>query len=85
MDPDLVPDPDPDIFVINLQDANEKLIKKTKKTMFFCLLLFEGTFTSFIHSFTFPSFSKRSHKTVGIKVFLLFLLDDRRIRIRTSD
>jgi hypothetical protein len=33
--------------------------------------------------------SKRSHKTVGIKVVLLFLLDDRRIRIQiqihTSD
>jgi hypothetical protein len=37
MGPD--PDPDPAIFVINLQDANKKLIKKK----FFCLLLFEGT------------------------------------------
>jgi hypothetical protein len=35
------PDPDPAIFVIDLQDAN----KSYKK--FFCLLLFEGTFTSF--------------------------------------
>jgi hypothetical protein len=26
--------------------------------------------------------SKRSHKTIEIKVFLLFLLDDRRLRIR---
>jgi hypothetical protein len=33
--------PDPAIFVIDLQDDNKKLIKK------FCLLLFEGTFTSF--------------------------------------
>jgi hypothetical protein len=32
------PDPDPAIFVIDLQDANKKLFKK-----FFCLLLFEGT------------------------------------------
>jgi hypothetical protein len=52
---------------------------------FFCLLLFEGTFTSFFKD----KKSKRSHKIVGIKVFLLFLLDDRRIwirlRIRTSD
>jgi len=51
-------DPDPAIFVIDLHDANKKLILKKK---FFVLLLFEGTFTSF---------SKRSHKTVGIKVFL---------------
>jgi hypothetical protein len=40
MDPDT--DPDPAIFVIDLQDANKKLTKKI-----FCLLLFEGTFTSF--------------------------------------
>jgi hypothetical protein len=67
------PDPDPDIFVINLQDANKKLI--FSKT-FFCLLLFEGTFTSF-----FKDKSKRSHKTLGIsRCFLLFLLDDGTIR-----
>jgi hypothetical protein len=35
-------DLDPAIFVIDLQDANKKRIKKK-----FCLLLFEGTFTSF--------------------------------------
>jgi hypothetical protein len=34
-------DPDPAIFVIDLQDANEN------KFFFFCLLLFKGTFTSF--------------------------------------
>jgi hypothetical protein len=34
-------DPDPAIFVIDLQDANQKLFFKS----FFCLLLFEGTFT----------------------------------------
>jgi hypothetical protein len=37
----------------------------------------------------FHNFSKiknhKSHKTVGIKVFLTILLDDRRIRIRNSD
>jgi hypothetical protein len=58
-------DPDPDIFIIDLQDANKKQIKKS-----FC------TFTSFFKD----KKSKRSKKTVGIKVFLLFLLDDRRIR-----
>jgi hypothetical protein len=53
MDPES--DPDPAIFVIDLQGAK-----------FFCLLLFEGTFTSFF----IDKKSKRSHKTVGIKVFL---------------
>jgi hypothetical protein len=43
MDPDA--DPDPAIFVIDLQDANTKLILKTK---FYCLLLFESTFLSFL-------------------------------------
>ncbi len=48
---------------------------------FFRLFLFEGTFTSFF----FDKKSKRSHKTVGIKFFsLLFLLDDRRIRIQEA-
>jgi hypothetical protein len=37
-------DPDPAVFVIDLQDANKKLILKKK---FFYLLLFEGTFYSF--------------------------------------
>jgi hypothetical protein len=56
------PDSDPAVFVIDLQDANKKQIL-TKK--FFCLLLFEGTFTSFFKD----EKSKRSHQTVGIKVF----------------
>jgi hypothetical protein len=34
-------DPDPVIFVIDLQDASKK------KYNFFCWLLFEGTFTLF--------------------------------------
>jgi hypothetical protein len=38
------PDPDPAFFVIDLQDANKKLGFPPE---FFCLLLFEGTFTSF--------------------------------------
>jgi hypothetical protein len=41
MDPDW--DPDPAIFVIDLQYANKKLILKKVS----CLLAFEGTFTSF--------------------------------------
>jgi hypothetical protein len=43
MDPDA--DPDLAIFVIVLQDANKKL---NFLRQFFCLLLFEGTFTSFL-------------------------------------
>jgi hypothetical protein len=56
-------DPDLAIFVLDLQDANKKLIFQKK---FFCLLLFEGTLTSFFKD----KKSKGSHKTVGIKVFL---------------
>ncbi len=47
---------DPAIFVIDLQDANKNQFKKK----FFCLLLFNGTFTSFFKD----KKSKRSHKTV---------------------
>jgi hypothetical protein len=60
-DPDV--DPDPDIFIVDLQEANKKLIFLIQ---FFCLLLFKGTFTSFYKDRK----SKRSNKTVGIKVFL---------------
>jgi hypothetical protein len=79
------PDPDPTTLIIDLQGADKKTNLFKKKL--FCLLLFEGTFTSFL----IDKKSKRSHKTVGIKVFLifLFLLNDRRIRIlsriHTSD
>jgi hypothetical protein len=55
--------------------------KKLFKKRFFCILHFEGTFTSFSKG----QKSKRSHKTVEIKVFLLFLLNDRRIRIRIQE
>jgi hypothetical protein len=42
-DPDLDADPDPASFVIDLQDAKKKIF-----FLFFCLLLFESTFTSFL-------------------------------------
>ncbi len=62
MDP---PDPDTFIFIIDLKDV--------KKNNFFlkfsCILLSEGTFTSFFKD----TKSKRSHKTVEIKVFLTIL------------
>jgi hypothetical protein len=76
MDPDA--DPDPSIFIIDLQDANKKLIKKKK---FFCILLFAGTLTSFFKD----KQPKISHKTVINKVFLQVLLIDRRIRTHNSD
>jgi hypothetical protein len=56
-------DLEPAIFVIDLQDGNKKLIFLKKLV---CFLLFEGAFTSFLKD----KESKRSHKTVGIKVFL---------------
>ncbi len=53
---DPYPDPDPAIFVIDLQDANKKLICFF---LSFCILFFEGTYG------TFKSFSKiKSHKEV---------------------
>jgi hypothetical protein len=55
------PYPDPAIFGIDLQNAKKNKLKKK----FFCLLLFEGTFTSFSKI----KKSKRSHKTVIIKGF----------------
>jgi hypothetical protein len=61
LDPDA--DPDPAIFIIDRQDANKKLVFLIQ---FFCILLFAGTFTSFFKD----KKSKRSHKTVEIKVFL---------------
>jgi hypothetical protein len=56
------PDPNPAIFVIDLQEANKKLFFKKN----FLLITFEGTFTSFFKD----KKSKRSHKAAGIKVFL---------------
>jgi hypothetical protein len=60
MDPDA--DPDPSVFIIDLQDAQQKTNLKKK---FFCILFFEGTLTSFFNG----KKSKGSHKTVQIKVF----------------
>ncbi len=59
-------DPDPAILFIDLQDANKKLIK----IFFFCILLFEGTVTSFFKD----KKPKGRHKTVEIKVFLTMCL-----------
>jgi hypothetical protein len=65
------PDPDPAIFVIDLQDANKKLI------LVFLLITFFAKIKS----------PKEVTKQKESRFFLLFLLDDGRIRIRihTSD
>jgi hypothetical protein len=59
------PDSDPAIFVIDLQDTNEKKFL----FLFYCLLLFKGTYTSFFKN----KKPKRSHKAAGIKGFLTFM------------
>jgi hypothetical protein len=58
-------DPDPSIFIIDLQDANKK--QTFLKSFLHSTSTFEGTFTSFFKD----KKSKRSHKTVEIKVFLI--------------
>jgi hypothetical protein len=57
-------DPVPAIFIIDLQDANNKLI--LKKVFLHIILYFEVTFPTLFKD----KKSKRSHKTVKIKVFL---------------
>jgi hypothetical protein len=56
------PEQDPAVFIFDFQDDDKNFLKQ-----FFCILLFEGAFTSFFKD----KKSKRSHKTVGIKVFFL--------------
>jgi hypothetical protein len=42
--------------------------KQNFSVMFFCLLIFEDTFSAFFNG----KMSKRSHKTVGIKAFFYY-------------
>jgi hypothetical protein len=60
MDPDA--DPDPAIFIIDLQDANKKLIKKSFSAYYFLKV--------HLHHFSKIKSQKRSHETVEMKVFL---------------
>jgi hypothetical protein len=60
MDPDA--DPDPAIFVIDLQDANKKLI--------FLIKFFAYYFLKVLYIVFKDKKSKRSHNAVGIKGFL---------------
>ncbi len=64
-------------FFSDHQIANNKLWS------FFSFFFFEGTVH--LHHFSKIKSHKGNHKTVGSRFFLLFLLDDRRIRICTSD
>jgi hypothetical protein len=73
MDPDA--DPDPAIFVIDLQNPNKKQILKKSFSAYYFLNV-----PVHLHRFT-QIKSPTSHKTVGIKFFRTILLDDRRIRI----
>jgi hypothetical protein len=62
-------DSDPAIFVIDLQGANKKTNLKKSFSAYYFLNVH-------IHNIS----KIKSHKTVGIKFFLLFLPDDRRIQ-----
>jgi hypothetical protein len=73
MDPDA--DSDLSIFIIDLHDANKKIILKKSFSAYYFLKVL-------LHHFSKDKKAKRCHKIVEIKVFLIFLLNDRRIRIR---
>ncbi len=63
MDPDS--DPDPVIFVIDLQDASKKLMFNT---------IFSAYYFLKVHLHHFSKINiKKSHKIVGIKVFLTII------------
>jgi hypothetical protein len=61
VDPDA--DPDPAIFVIDLQEAHKKITLFLK---FFCSLLFEGTFTSFFKDKTSKKVTLRMRSRIRI-------------------
>jgi hypothetical protein len=67
MDPDPDVDSDPAIFGIDIQDINRKVIFSYK---FFCLLFFEGTFTSFSKIKSVKEVKKQEES----KFFFLFCL-----------
>jgi hypothetical protein len=58
-DPDA--DPNPAVFVSDLQDVNKKL--------FFCLKLFEGTFSSFFKDEKVTKKSQNSENNVFLTIF----------------
>jgi hypothetical protein len=81
MDPDA--DPDPSIFMIDLHDANKKIIFSK---IFFCISAYYRYFLKvLLHHFSKVKSQKEVTKQKKPRFFLLFLLNDRRIRIYTSD
>jgi hypothetical protein len=60
-----------------VKNQDPRWLKIRIRDKFFCLLLFEGTFTSFSKD----KKSKRCHTTVGFNVFLSFLLKDRSLTV----
>ncbi len=72
VDPDA--DPDPAIFVIDLQDANKKLIFLTSFSAYYFLKVH-------LHHFSKIKNQKDVTKQYESRFLLLFLLGDRRIRI----
>jgi hypothetical protein len=74
MDLNLDSDPDPAIFVIDLQDASKKLIFNTIFSAYYFLKVH-------LHHFAKIKSQKESQNSRS-QNFLLFLHDDRRIRIR---
>ncbi len=65
----MAPDPDPTIFVIDLQNTTKTTIKNSFSAYYFLKV--------HLHNFSKIKNSKRSHKTVGSRFFLLFLLEDK--------
>ncbi len=68
------PDPDPAIFIIDLQDANKKVFKKNLSAFYLLKL--------HLHHFSKIKSQKEVTKLEKSRFFLLFLFNDRRIRIR---
>jgi hypothetical protein len=67
-------DPDPAIFVIDLQDANKKLILKKSLSAYYFLKV------QHLHHFSRIKRPKEVTKQQESRFFLLFLLDNRRAR-----
>ena len=75
MDKDQDPDPDTAIFVIDLQDASKKLIFN---------IIFSAYYFLKVHLYHFSKIkSQKESQNSRNQGFLLFLHDDRRIRIRS--
>jgi hypothetical protein len=70
-------DPDPAVFVIDLQDANKKTNLKKSFSAYYFLKVYLP-----VHYFSKINSPKEVTKQYESRFFLLFLLDDRRIRIR---